>query len=87
MQITSRGFWADKIIKEEKYSEHCEIFKIERFAKGTMPVCRCATSKFSEAGVEGFVKLGHSSSKTQEKEVPQRCIFEIFLPDTLKTTF
>ena len=38
-------------------------------------------------GLWNFGTLVNISSKTQENEAPERKILEIFLPDTLKTTF
>ena len=64
-------------------TEHCQTFKMERFAKRIMPDCRRATRNFSGQGsfVETF------SSKTQEKLAPQGSILKFFLVDTLQTTF
>ena len=62
-------------------------FKIEHFAKRTIPKCRCATRKWGG----GFAELGNLIkilSKTQGKEVPLGNILEtILLLHTLKTTF
>ena len=41
------------------YLEHCQTFKMERFAKKIMPEYRWATRNFSGQGKWGFVKLGH----------------------------
>ena len=63
---------------------------MERFAKGTMPECRCTIRTFSGHGGRGFVELGHFNkhlSKAQEKETLHGNILEVFLLDTLKTTF
>ena len=65
----------------QMYSEHCQKFKIEHFAKKIMPDCRHATRKFSEQ--ERF--WGNISSKTQEKKTLQGNIFEFFLLDNQDT--
>ena len=81
MQITEQ-------LSRQTYSEHCQTFKIERFAKRIIPGCRFAAINLSRQGGRGVVELGYFntsiniSSKTQEKEV-----FGVFLQDTLKTTF
>ena len=63
-------YWA--VTEAETYSEHCQTFKMEHFAK-RMFECRCATINFS-GHIEWVMELGTSinaSSKTQEKEAPQ----------------
>ena len=40
------------VIEAESYSEHCQSFKMERFAKRIMPECSGAARKFS--GQEKF---------------------------------
>ena len=67
------------------YSEQCQTFKMEDFAKRRTPECRYGTRNFSgqRAGVGDCGTRG----KTQEKEVPQGNILEIYLLDTLKTSF
>ena len=40
------------------YSDHCQTFKIERFAKRIMPECRCAARNF-QVRKGRFVELGH----------------------------
>ena len=44
-------------METEAHLEHCQTFKMERFAKKTVPECRCATRTFQGRG--GFVELGH----------------------------
>ena len=39
------NYWAG--IETDMHSEHCETFKMERFAKRIIPECRCATTNFS----------------------------------------
>ena len=50
-------------LSRQTYSEHCQTFKMERFAEKIMPECRCATRNVSgpwgagDGGVErGFQK-------------------------------
>ena len=43
-------------VQWKTYSEHCQTFKIERFAKRIMSKCRGATIIFQDR--EGFVELG-----------------------------
>ena len=73
------------------YSEPCQTFKIEYFAKQITPECRCATRNLSgKQGGTRFVELDTSDKdfvKTLEKETPQGNILEFFLLDTLKNTF
>ena len=60
------------VTEAETYSEHCQTFKMEHFAK-RMFECRCAIINFS-GHREGVMELGTSidaSSKTQEKEALQ----------------
>ena len=42
------NYWI--VIETEKYSEHCQAFKMERFAKRIMRERRCASSNFSGQG-------------------------------------
>ena len=60
------------------YSEHCETFKMERFAKGIMSECRCATRNFLGQLRGRFVELGHF-----DKEALQANILKLFLLDTV----
>ena len=72
----------------ETYPEHCQTFKMERFAKRIMPECRCATKNFSgQRGGGGLWNWGTSIkilSKTPQKRASQGNIFEFFLLDTLR---
>ena len=67
---------------------------MERFAKETMPECRCATRNFSGqdggGGARGYVELVHFDKhlvKNTRKRGPAGKLWESFLLDTLKTTF
>ena len=46
------NYWV--VIKTEAYSEHCQTFKMERFAKIVMTECKCATRNFSGWGDGGW---------------------------------
>ena len=48
---------------QDMYLEHCQTFKIERFAKRIMSECRCAIRNFSEPAGRRFVELGHFDKK------------------------
>ena len=92
MQHITQGvftnYWA--VAEKETYSEYCQTFKMERFAKTIMPECRCATRNFSGQGAGGLWNWGTSIkilSKTSEKEASQGNISEFFLLDTLQTIF
>ena len=70
------------------YSEHCQTFKVECFAKQIMPECRYATRNFSGQG-RGvgewgrFVELGHFDKgfvKNTRKRGPTGKHFGIFSP-------
>ena len=61
---------------------------MDRFEKQEMPECKCATRILQDR--EGFVELGHFDKhfvKTQEINALQGNILELYLLDTLKTTF
>ena len=62
-------------LPRQTYSEHCQTFKIKRFAKRIMPECRCATRNFS-GQEEGFVKLGHFD-KHFTKNIIRAFLFKI----------
>ena len=51
------NYWA--VTETETRSEHSQTFKMECFAKGKMPECRCKTKNFPGQGRSGFVELGH----------------------------
>ena len=46
------NYWA--VTETETRSEHSQTFKMECFAKGKMPECRCATKNFSGQGGRGL---------------------------------
>ena len=60
MQYIAEGYctndWA--VIETETYSEHCQAFKMEGFAKRTISECKCTTRTFSGQG-RMFVELAH----------------------------
>ena len=63
------------------YSEHCQTFKLDHFAKRTMPGCRCATRNTSLQGGWGFVEPGYFDKhfvKNTRKRGPARKHFENF---------
>ena len=42
-------------LSRQSYSEHCQTFNMENFAKRLMPECSCTTTNFSGQGrVEGL---------------------------------
>ena len=65
----------------ETYSEHCQTFKMERFAKRIMPECRCATRLFSGQwgwggwGVSGTRALRYRFRHKHQKKRSRRVIF------------
>ena len=78
-------------LSRQTYSEQCQTIMMERLQKKKKCLSAGAHPNiFQDSGVEGlwdFGTLVNISSKTQENEAPERKILEIFLPDTLKTTF
>ena len=72
---------------ERYYSEQCQIFKMEDFAKrNSVPECTCATRNFS--GQERGVLWNSGTpinilSKTYGNKAPQGNILLFFLLDTL----
>ena len=77
------NYWA--VTETETYSEHCQTFKMEHFAKRMSAGAR----NFLRAG--RFVKLGHFdkhfAKKWKKKGPSWETNLEIFLLDTLKTIF
>ena len=64
------------VTETEKYSEHCQKFKIERFTKRIMPECRCTTKNFS--GQDG--ESGDCGTEHLQKRSRKGSIFEAFSP-------
>ena len=74
----------EQLSTRQTYSEHCQTFKMERFAERIMKFFRAGR------GCASFWNYGTSiniskTSKTQEKETPQRNIFLFFFLDALST--
>ena len=78
------NYWA--VTETETYSEHCQTLKMECFAKGKMPECRCATKNFSGQGRRGFVEIAHFDKhfvKSTKKRDPAGKHFISFSPKYL----
>ena len=75
----------------DRYSEHCQTFKMECFSKKNNAWGQMCNQKLFRTGGGRFVKLGHFDKhfiKNTRKRGPTRKHFlEIFLLGTLKTTF
>ena len=70
------------VIGKMMYSEHCQTFKMEFFAKRIMPECRCGTRKFSRQGRRAFVGPEYFDKhflKNMRKRGPVGKYFEVFL--------
>ena len=84
MQYIAQGHctncWA--VIEIDTYSEHCQTFKMERFAERIIPKCTCTTRYVSGQKGEGFVALGDFDNhfvKTPRKWGSAENILGIFL--------
>ena len=76
-------------ILRQLYSEHCQTFKMECFAKRAMPEYRCATRNFPGQGGGGIVELEHFDKyfvKNTRKRGPRGKYFGNFSP-TFETAF
>ena len=75
------------MIETGTYSEHCQTFKMKRFAKRIMPECRHTKRNFQGRG--GFVELEHFDKHfvKNTRKKPRRETFWIFFQDNIKTTF
>ena len=79
---------AQKLLRQT-YSEHCQTFKMEYFAKRIMPECRCTTRNVSEQG-RGYGTSGHFNEdfvKNTRKRGQQGKILEFFSQTLLKIHF
>ena len=71
-----------KQLPRQTYSEHCQPFKMERFANRIMPKCICATRNFlgQGGGAERFVELGHFDKDLIKNTRKTRKYFGLFSP-------
>ena len=78
-------------LSRQRYSEHCQTFKMECFSKKNNAWGQMCNQKLFRTGGGRFVKLGHFDKhfiKNTRKRGPTRKHFlEIFLLGTRKTTF